>query len=73
MTAMCVCVLTVPCDKLCMSESYVEVITPDDHNLAFGDGSFVETIKARLSGTLSDSPESKTMGTDTHRRGILWG
>lgn len=46
------CVLTVLCDELCMSESYVEVITPDAHNLAlFGDGGFVEAIKGRFQGS----------------------
>lgn len=76
MTVVCMCVLTVLCDELCMSESYAEAITPEAHNLAlFGDGSFAEAIKARLHGSqamVSGSPERKTMGTDTHRGDILW-
>lgn len=52
MTVVCMCVLTVPRDELCMSESYAEAITPEAHNLAlFGDGSFAEAIKARLHGS----------------------
>lgn len=46
---MCVCVLIVLCDELCMLELYVEVIILDVYNLVlFGDGGFVEVIKGRF-------------------------